>query len=491
MSPDYVNRRFRVRAQSSMLNPARLTRRAAEIGAPRDARREEFLSSEPGIDPTRLIDAAPIGRFQMGVFALCLLVSMVDGFDTQAAAFVGSSLAKAWGIPLADLGIVFSAALFGSVLGNIVFGPLADRVGRKWLVVGSVLLFGLATPLCAWAGSSGPLIALRFIAGIGLGAAVPNMIAITSEYAPARKRSTIVTFILWGFPMGAVIGGLAASWMIAALGWRSVFYFGGAAPLVLVVFLAIWLPESPRYMIIADERSNRLAQVLDRINRGAVPANARFSVQEGERSVGFAALARSGLVGETALLSLTLFASLLLSYLLISWMPTLLTHSGVRPQDAVIGAVVLNLGGIAGSFVLSRTTEEKTYAPLVLSLSYVAAAATAWVTSLAVGRFGVMLAALFASGFFLIGAQLAVTAFIAKYFPTQMRGTVVGVTQAVGRTGSLIGPLLAGVLLAGGMSGERLLLAGAIPGLVAALSLACLIPLTRRHWRATAATGVA
>jgi AAHS family 4-hydroxybenzoate transporter-like MFS transporter len=442
--------------------------------------------SEYPLDPFDVIDRSRISALQVWVLAICLLTAMFDGFNTQAPAFIGAPMAKEWGIPFSTLGLVFSAALIGSVIGTSYFGVLADRVGRKPLVIVSLLIFGALTPLCAWAGRADVLVVLRFLAGIGLGGAMPNLMALASEYAPARKRTTLVTVTLWGFPLGAVFGGLAASWMIGQFGWRSVFYLGGVAPLLLAG-LAVWmLPESPRFLALANDRSATLARILGHITGEPVRTGYRFTMPPTPRGSGLGRLKQEGLLDGAILLSVTSFASLLLTYLLISWVPTLLVHAGVKAGDAVLGTVVLNMMGIVGSFFIARATDGKSYAASAMSAGYIVAAAATWAISAASGSFLATLLALSAGGFFLIGTQIAVVAYTASYFPTYVRGAGIGLVQAVGRTGSLIGPIVAGVLLAHGMTHRQLLLVGIAPALVAAGALAAMNRVTRRSTSAAA-----
>src|SRR3984957_3426366 len=437
--------------------------------------------SEHRIDPFEVIDRSGLSALQVWVMAICLLTAMFDGFNTQAPAFIGASMAKEWGIPFSTLGLVFSAALIGSVIGTASMGVLADRVGRRPLIILSLLIFGTLTPLCAWAGRADVLIVLRFIAGIGLGGAMPNLVALASEYSPARKRTTLVTMTFWGFPMGAVLGGLASSWMIGRFGWRSLFFLGGAAPILLAGVTLWMLPESPRFLALANDRSAALARIFASIAGAPLRSGYRFAVRQPPRGLGLGTMGKEGLLGGAILLSVASFASLLLTFLLISWIPTLMVHSGVKAEDAVFGAVVLNMMGIVGSFVVARVTEGKIYAALALSAGYTIAALATWAISLASGSFTGTLLALSAGGFFLIGTQISLLAYTVGYFPAHVRGAGIGLVQATGRLGSLGGPILAGVLLAHGMTPQQVLLVGVVPALLAAGSLAALSRVARRR----------
>jgi AAHS family 4-hydroxybenzoate transporter-like MFS transporter len=259
-----------------------------------------------------------------------------------------------------------------------------------------------------------------------------------------------------------------------------VFYLGGVAPLLLAVVAIFMLHESPRFLALADDRSGKLARILETIAGQPLRAGYRFTMPRTPHGSGLGRMAREGLLGGAILLSVTSFASLLLTYLLISWIPTLLVHSGVKAGDAVLGAVVLNLMGIVGSYFMARATEGKSYATAAMSAGYIVAAAATWAISRASGSFMASLLALAAGGFFLIGTQISAVAYSASYFPAYVRGAGIGLVQAVGRTGSLVGPIIAGVLLAHGMTHQQLLLVGVAPALLAAGCLAAMSRVGRR-----------
>src|SRR5207244_3019042 len=193
-------------------------------------RREERGEMEAQYDfgGSSVIDAMPLGQFQIALFAICSLVAMIDGFDTVAVGFVVLDLAKAWNVPVASFGIVFGAGLLGAMLGALAAGALADRFGRKPTLLASLFIFGvtsLATPLAT---SVSELIALRVLVGLGLGGALPGTIALVSEYAPRRNRATLTSAIFCGFPIGISVGAVVSAWLLVAHGWQSIFIFGGA-----------------------------------------------------------------------------------------------------------------------------------------------------------------------------------------------------------------------------------------------------------------------
>ncbi|WP_051103446.1 MFS transporter [Sphingomonas sp. PR090111-T3T-6A] len=432
------------------------------------------------IDVAATIDAASISPLQWRVFTLTLIASIFDGFDTMVMSFLAPAITKEWGVSHASFGLVFSATLLGAAIGAASLGLLADRVGRKNLVMAAILWFGALTISCAFATGITSLVLLRFLAGLGLGGAFPNMLAIAAEYAPARRRSTIVSIITWGTPLGAVLGGLLAPTMLAVADWRAMLLVAGIAPVLLVPLLAIGMPESIRFLALKHGADLRLRTILLRI-APALPATSATRFVLPERNVARAtigALFRDGLAAGTILLSAAMFTSLLLSFMLVNWTPTLLERAGIPMSDAILGTIILNLSGIVGSLAIARVVDGRMRGSAVLALSYLCAVASILCAGAATMIDGVplvlLMASLAASGFFLIGSQITLSAYITAFFPTALRGTGIGFNNAVARCGSLLGPALGGILLSAKIDPAHILFAGVIPGMLSAIALAFL-----------------
>src|SRR2546421_6513719 len=287
-------------------------------------------SCAPVIDVADFIDQQPVGGSQIELLLTCAAVLFLDGFDTQAIGYVAPSIAKEWGMTRGALGPVFSAGLFGLMIGALLFGPLADRIGRKKIIILSTLAFGIGALVTAFVNDLNTLLVIRFLTGLGLGGAMPNAVAMTSEFNPHRRRATMVMIMFCGFSVGAALGGLLAAAMIPQFGWRSVFVVGGVAPLLLVPILALRLPESVRFLALTGRANERVAELLGLINPKAAFAPAtQFVIHEpGLAGIPVLHLFKEGRTLVTLLLWVVFFMSLLDLYFLSNWLPTVLNDLG-------------------------------------------------------------------------------------------------------------------------------------------------------------------
>jgi AAHS family 4-hydroxybenzoate transporter-like MFS transporter len=425
------------------------------------------------LDVAALIDSRPLGWYQKLAVALCALVVFLDGFDTQAIALVVPALAEAWQLDARGFGPVFGAGLVGALFGAIVLGGLGDRIGRRAALLASVLLFGACSLATALAGSFSELIAWRFLTGIGLGGALPNAVAITSEYAPRRLRATLVSIMFIGFPIGALTAGFTAAVLVPAYGWRSLFLLGGAVPLALLPVLAWALPESLRHLVLHGAAPERIRAIVRRVAPDArIERYAAFAVGEGApprarvRALFAAPMART-----TLLLWLLVAANQFVLLLLANWLPVLLHGSGMGIATAIISAAILNLGGVAGALAFARLIDASG-ARRVLGPAYVAGALLTASLGWLEGSAAATLAVIGAIGFCIIGGQIGTNALAAALYPTSIRGTGVGWAVGIGRIGAILGPVVGGMLLAGGAGLPTVFGVAAAGAIVCAAALA-------------------
>ena len=439
------------------------------------------MGSTHTINLAEFIEAHPVGRRQIHLLLMCAAVLFVDGFDTQAIGYIAPELAREWHLGRGALGSVFSAGLLGLLLGSLLFSPVADRIGRKWIVVGSTLAFGMLTLATTLAHDVGTLTVLRFLTGLGLGGAMPNAVALTAEISPHRRRATMVMAMFCGFSLGAAVGGLIAAAMIPVLGWRSVFVLGGAVPLLLALYLIRALPESARFLALTGKADARVTRIVAWLFPDAsLPPGTRFGVAEGPtHGVAVRALFTDGRTAFTLLLWTVFFMSLVDLYFLSNWLPTVLSDLGASVSAAAIIGSMLQVGGLVGTFALGRVIDR---------FSFRALAATYLLAAVAVAAVGLVhrsvpgvTLAIFASGFCIVGGQVAANALASAAYPTAARATGVGWALGIGRVGSIVGPLIGGLLLSLHWSTEGLFGVAAIPALGAAAAALVLSGMARQE----------
>ena len=429
------------------------------------------------VDVQGFLNAQPFSPFQWLIFALCFAIVLLDGFDTAAIGFIAPSLVREWGVARPALAPVLSAALLGLAAGALLAGPVADRIGRRIVLAASVMLFGAACLWSAFAASLTELTVLRFITGLGLGAAMPNAVTLMSEYCPDKRRATLTNAMFCGFPLGAALGGFIAAWMIPQWGWRSVLVAGGVVPLLLAVLIVLLLPESVRFLVAKGAGAPRIRAALARISPHAldmrdfvltepVPADSAQDMQQarGLRLV----LARPYLLG-TTMLWLTYFMGLVIFYALINWLPLLLKDAGFPPQTAALVAALFPLGGIGA--VLFGWLMDRHSANLVIAGGFAATAVCIFAIGQVPRDVLFLGSAVFLAGITMNMAQASLPALAAAYYPTRGRATGVAWMMGIGRIGGIAGSFLVAELArrAWGFTGTFAVIA--LAGVVATVAL--------------------
>lgn len=429
------------------------------------------MNRSSAVDVQTFINAHPFSPFQWFIFLICFAIVLLDGFDTAAIGFIAPSLLGEWGLAKAALAPVLSAALFGLACGALVSGPLSDRLGRRTILLGAVLLFGAACLASAFASSIGHLVWLRFVTGVGLGAAMPNAVTMMGEYCPDSRRATIINLMFCGFPLGAALGGFLAAWMIPHLGWRSVLLLGGVTPLVLAVPLALRMPESVRYMVATQRPAERIRAALARISPDAHAAQS-FTMTEHAphadgKGLGVVLSARYA-VG-SVMLWIAYFMGLVIFYASINWMPLLLKDAGLPPAHATLISALFPLGGIGA--VLCGVLMDRFNANRIIAACYALTALSVWLIGQAVGNVGMLVLVVFAAGVLMNTAQSSMPALAAAFYPTQGRGTGVAWMLGIGRFGGIAGSFLVAELARRHFSFAGIFATIAVAGLLACAAL--------------------
>jgi AAHS family 4-hydroxybenzoate transporter-like MFS transporter len=422
----------------------------------------------PVVDVSALIETQPIGRFAWNLLGWTFVCMLLDGFDFAGISFVVPAVAREWQVEVGSFGSVLGVGVFGLMVGSICFGWVGDRIGRKKTIILGCWLFGGFTLASIWAPSVTALMVLRFLAGVGLYASVPNAIVLVSEFAPRRLRATWVVLMFTGFTIGAVVAGLAAASLIPAFGWQAMFLVGGIAPFAVSVCLWFALPESVRFLTLHERRWGELARVLRHMSpRTGIPADGRFVIHDETRTERFtpALLFVGSLLFITPLLWLFYIFNSVAVFFMQSWMPVLIQGLGLTAPQAALTTSVYSLGGTIGGLVTGQIIDR-------IGLSAVAVLPLAGAAVSAVVGLPMSVAALeavvFAQGFFVVGAQFACTAIAPMFYPTAYRANAEGWALAVAKIGSIAGPVIGGVLLRMHLPGYQLFYVAAVPLLFSA-----------------------
>jgi len=425
------------------------------------------MSAAQDIDVGALIESQPRGWFAASIVFWSCALMFIEGYDMQVAAYAAPAIIKEWQIDRAALGPVFGAGLFGYMLGATCLSDLADRFGRKRVILAGMWLFGLFTLAASFASSLDVLLVLRFVAGIGLGGSIPTAIALNAEYAPANRRATRIALMFVGYTIGAAGGGLLVAQLMPVFGWKVTFVIGGLAPLALSLILLRTLPESARFLALRPRPTSgqaaRLAAILARLRPDlAIPPDARFVLRE-VRQPGLPVrqLFRDGRALTTALLWIAFVTSFVGHHFLTSWLPTVLVSDGIPLGHAVIAAALFQAGGTIGSLVVGRLIDLRGIAALAVTFA-VGAPLVALIGAPGLGEAALM-GVVFVSGIFVLGGQVGLNALAGTFYPTFIRSTGAGWAFGVGRVGSILGPVLGGILIGLGLPTWLLLICAAVP----------------------------
>ena len=424
-------------------------------------------------DPQAIIDNSPMGRLQYIVIALCIILLALDGFDVLAISFAAPGIAQEWGINRGTLGIVLSMELAGMALGSVVLGGLADRFGRRPTILACLVVMAAGMLLAALADSILSLSLIRFATGLGIGGMLASVNAVAAEYANARRRSACVSLMAAGYPLGVIVGGAIASVLLARFDWRAVFEFGALFTALLIPVTWFLLPESVSFLLHRQppRALERVNATLRRMGHEQITALPRPGA--GPARAGWSELFAPGLLRVTLLLTLAYLAHIMTFYFILKWIPKIVVDMGFTAAYAGSVLVWANVGGLAGSIVLSGLTQRFNVRVLVIAAML---GSVVMINIFGRGQADLGGLALVAAcaGFFTNSAVVGLYAIFAQAFPTRVRAGGTGFVIGVGRGGAVLGPIIAGFLFESGQGLATVAFVMALGSAVAALMLVLL-----------------
>lgn len=422
-------------------------------------------------DPREIVQTGDMTAFQIIVVTLCVVIMALDGFDTLVIAYTAPSIAQDWHIGPASLGIVFGASLLGMGLGGLLISPLADKVGRRPIMMLSLVILATGMFVSAYARDVTELALLRIFTGIGIGSALASVNIIAAEYSSDRRRALAVSLVTLGYPLGATLGGAASIYLIGAYGWRSVYVFGALVAVALIPLSLIWLPESIDFL--ATRRPNsaleRINAILRRMGRPALQSLPALSAHHAKTTRATDLFRPPHLAGTLAS-GTAYLCSMFTVYFLLSWIPKLLTELGFSIASGISSSLLMNIAGMIGILsygLLAEWVGAKKLAAFVAIALFVVTVNFGYTpaepTRLLIATIGL--------GLFLFTTINTLYVVTVSAFEPQLRSTGVGFIQSVGRIGAFLGPFVAGLLIANGWSREAYCIVLALPALLIPVAL--------------------
>lgn len=431
------------------------------------------LDSLAKFDVSKAIDDGGFSTLQKLAYLFAALAIVVDGFDGQMIGYAIPMIMKEWGVTRATFSIAVASGLVGMAIGSLSAGVLADKFGRKPILVASVFLFGTSTMLIGFAPDVTTIAMIRFFAGLGIGAALPAATTLTAEFIPFRHRTMAVTTAIVCYPLGGMLAGLAAGQILPIHGWRTFFFIGGALPIAYALFLMLMLRESPKYLARQSTRWEELRSLMTRMSHEVAHIK-EFTdgVIENAKRGSIADLFRHGRASDTVWLWISFFMTQLSIYTAFSWLPTMLTTEGLSPALAGMGLTAYNFGGVIGA-VLCALAINRFGSRWPMTFWAAMSAITAFalkIVSITLDT-NTFLWGLGLHGLFVTALQCALFALCAHMYPTLIRTTGAASAMAFGRVGAFVSSFAgAAMITAGGASAYLNLLGGSM--IVAVLGLA-------------------
>lgn len=415
-----------------------------------------------------MIDETRISTLQFTTIFVCFLMNMLDGMDVMVISYAAPSIAKEWAVSPAALGIVFSTGLLGMAIGAMFLAPRADIIGRRAMILICICIMGASIYATIFAQTKEHLIFFRLLSGVGIGGMLASTATLAAEYAPARTKDFWVSFVMSGYPVGAVLSGLVAAWVIPEHGWRSIFQIAGLVTIITLPVVYGFLSESLEFLVKSKpqnalQRANRILEKMQMPQLATLPATA-----ENQPRASVATLFAGQRASATIFLWVSIFMAFATLYFLTLWIPKLASNAGLPLHLAIYAGTVFNLGaflGIVSQGYLSTHFGLKR----IIFIYFLLTAALMAVFGLFTGS-AVILVLFGVIGFGIQGGFIGLYAVAARLYPTEARTTGVGWAIGLGRVGAIVGPLLGGVLIGMGLSLAVNFMIFAVPAVVAALA---------------------
>lgn len=415
------------------------------------------------------IDNAKFSLFHWKVLVWCLLIIIFDGYDLVIYGVALPLLMQQWSLTAVQAGLLASAALFGMMFGAMIFGTLSDRLGRKKTIMICVTLFSGFTFLVAFATNPVEFAILRFIAGLGIGGVMPNVVALMTEYAPKKIRSTLVAIMFSGYAIGGMTSALLGAWLVKDMGWQIMFLIAGI-PLLMLPIIWKFLPESLAFLIKSGKEEQAKQIINKLLPTRDIHQNTQLVFNENiHHEAPVKALFQDGRAFSTFMFWIAFFMCLLMVYALGSWLPKLMLQAGYSLGASMLFLFALNIGGMVGAIGGGALADRFHLKPVITSMFVIGAAA---LILLGFNSPQIVLYSLIAlAGAATIGSQILLYTFVAQFYPTTVRSTGMGWASGIGRIGAIIGPVLTGALLTFELPHQMNFLAIAIPGVIAAFAI--------------------
>jgi AAHS family 4-hydroxybenzoate transporter-like MFS transporter len=421
------------------------------------------------IDVKRIIDEGAFSRYQVWIFALCFLLALLDGYDSQSLGAIAPAVIPALKLQPAEFGNIFSVGAIGVVIGTLSFGMLADRFGRKAMLITSVFIYGVFTLAMAFARDGEQLMILRFISSIGLGGTVPNALSLASEYLPTRMRASFVAVLWAALPAGGVLSGFAGGWLATNYGWPSVFLLGGALPVVVALFAIVALPDSLAFLVAVGARGDKIRAILSHVSpETPIPADVRFVSNEMKPpGAPIAQLFADGRAVGTLLIWVLFFMSFCSMLSIVAWSSNMVRAAGFSVAEASSTLGWFNVGSLVASLTVGALI-DRFGVFRVLGIYFLAMALVIGAVGFSLSLPFALICALYvAVGFFTGGSNSGIIALGTLFYPVPSRGTGIGWAYALGRAGSFVGPLVGGWVVQAKWDATSVFAMIAAPALVA------------------------